>query len=104
MVSTSTNEGKGILLYRQILSVSDYRKLCCLSDCIGKTLARLKEQLAEPSGPGEDFWWCPVTDLELLKVKTVDEPIKVAIVTDGKSAIICELPDSIEESLFVEVD
>ena len=73
-------------------------------DCIGKTLNRLKEQLAEPSGPGKDFWWCPVTDLELLKVKIVDEPIKVAIVTDRKSAIICELPDSIEEGLFVEID
>lgn len=104
MISKSTNEGKGILLYRQILSVTDYRKLCGLPDCIGKTLNRLKEQLAEPSGPGKDFWWCPVTDLELLKVKIVDEPIKVAIVTDGKSAIICELPDSIEGNLFVDVD
>lgn len=104
MVSKSTNEGKGILLYRQILDVSDYRKLCGLSDSTGKTLGCLKEQLAEPSEPGKEFWWCPVTDLELLKVKMVDEPIKVAIVADSKSAIICELPYSINENMFVEVD
>ena len=104
MVSKSTNEGKGILLYKQILDVSGYRNLCDLTDCTGKTLECLKEQLAEPSGPGMDFWWCPVSDLELLNLKVVAEPLKAAVVTVGKSAIICELPDSIEESLFVEVD
>lgn len=104
MVSKSTNEGKGILLYKQILDVSGYRNLCGLSDCPGKTLRCLKEQLTEPSGPGMDFWWCPVSDLELLNLKVVDEPLKVAVVTDGKSAIICELPDSIEGNLFVEID
>lgn len=104
MVSESTNEGKRFLLYKQILDVSGYRKLCGLSDCTGKTLRCLKEQLAEPSGPGMDFWWCPVSDLELLNLKVVDEPLKVLVVTDGKSAIICELPDSIKENLFVEID
>lgn len=104
MVSKSTNEGKRFLLYKQILNVTEYRKLCSLSDCTEKTLRCLKEQLAEPSGPGMDFWWCPVSDLELLNLKVVDDPLKVVVVTDGKSAIICELPDSIEESLFVEID
>lgn len=104
MVSKSTNEGKGILLYKQILDASGYRNLCGLSDCPGKTLRCLREQLAEPSGPGMDFWWCPVSDLELLNLKVVDEPLKVAVVTDSKSAIICELPDSIEGNLFVEID
>lgn len=104
MVSKSTNEGKGILLYKQILDISGYRNLCGLSDRPGKTLRCLKEQLAEPSGPGMDFWWCPVSDLELLNLKVVDEPLKVAVVTNGKSAIICELPDSIEGNLFVEID
>ena len=104
MVGISTNEGKRFFLYKQILNVSGYRNLCGLSDCTGKTLRCLKEQLAAPSGPGMDFWWCPVSDLELLNMKVVDEPLKVAVVTDGKSAIICELPDSIEESLFVEID
>lgn len=104
MVSVSTIEGKRFLLYKQILDVSGYRKMCGLSDCTGRTLCCLKEQLAEPSGPGMDFWWCPVSDLELLNLKVVDEPLKVAIVTDGKSATICELPDSIEGNLFVEID
>ena len=104
MVCNSTNEGKRFLFYKQILDVSGYRRLCGLSDCTGKTFRFLKEQLSEPSGPGMDFWWCPVSDLELLNLKVVDEPLKVAVVTDGKSAIICELPDSIEESLFVEID
>ena len=104
MVSNCTNEGKKFLLYKQILDVSGYRKLCGLADCTGKTLRCLKEQLAESSGPGMDLWWCPVSDLELLNLKVVDEPLKVAVVTDGKFAIICELPDSIEESLFVEID
>jgi len=40
----------------------------------------------------------------LLKVKALDEPIKVAIVTDGKSAIICELPSSVHKNMFVKVD
>lgn len=106
MVIKSTNEGKekGILLYRQVLDVKEYRKLSALPDDTGKSLNRLKEQLAEPSGPGGDFWWCPVTDLELLKIKAVDAPIRVAVVTDGKAAIICEVPNSISRDMFVEVD
>lgn len=104
MVSNCTNEGKRFLLYKQIVDVSGYRTLCGLSDCTGKTLRCLKKQLAEPPEHGMDFWWSPVTDLELLNLKAVDDPLKVTVVTDGKSAIICELPDSIEESLFVEID
>lgn len=104
MASKNTNEGIGILLYRQILSVPDYQRLCGISDRSAKSVDSLKGQLAEPSGPGKDLWWCSVTELELLKVKAVDEPIKVAIVTDGESAIICELPDSTEREQFVEVD
>lgn len=104
MASKNTNEGIGIWLYRQILSVPDYQKLCGISDRTAKSVDSLKDQLAEPSGPGKDLWWCPVTELELLKVKAVGEPIKVAMVTDGASAIICELPDSTEREQFVEVD
>jgi len=106
MTCKGTQEGKekGILLYRHILDVKEYRALAAVSDVTGQTLNCLKEQLAEPSGPGKDFWWCPVADLELLKVKALDEPIKVAIVTDGKSAIICELPSSVHKNMFVKVD
>ena len=104
MNSESINEGKKIILYRKILEVSEYRKLCGLPDSTGNTLGCLKSQLAEPSGPGMDYWWCPVSDLEMLNLKAVDEPLKVAVVTDGESAIICELPDSIDEVLFAKVD
>ena len=106
MVQTSAKEGKekGILLYRQILTVKEYRTLAQINDITGRTLAHLKEQIAEPTGPGKEFWWCPVTDLELLQIRAIDEPIKVAIVTDGKSAIICELPSNIQKEHFVKVD
>lgn len=106
MAIKDTQEGKekGILLYRHILDVKEYRALAAVSDFTGQTLNCLKEQLAEPSGPGKDFWWSPVTDLELLKVKALGKSIKVAIVTDGKFAIICELPNSVHKNMFVKVD
>lgn len=104
MVENNKNEGTCIILYRHTLAVSEYRKICGLSGCDCTSLEGLKDQLAEPSGPGMDLWCCSLTELELLKVKVVDKALKVAIVTDGISAIICELPDSIDESLFVKVD
>lgn len=98
------NEGKKILIYRAILSTDEYRKLSGLSPGEENTLASLKQQLEDPPGPGKDFWWSPVTDLEFLKVKAVDEPVRTALVTDGNAAIICELPGSIRREMFIEVD
>lgn len=89
------NEGKKILIYRAILSTDEYRKLSGLSPGEENTLASLKQQLEDPPGPGKDFWWSPVTDLEFLKVKAVNDPVRTALVTDGNAAIICELPGSI---------
>lgn len=98
------NEGKKILIYRAILSTDEYRKLSGLSPGEENTLASLKQQLEDPPGPDKDFWWSPVTDLEFLKVKAVDEPVRTALVTDGNAAIICELPGSIRREMFIEVD
>ena len=98
------NEGKKILIYRAILSTGEYRKLSGLSPGEENTLASLKQQLEDPPGPGKDFWWSPVTDLEFLKVKAVNEPVRTALVTDGNAAIICELPGGIQRKMFIEVD
>lgn len=98
----SRNEGRGILIHRQILSVDEYRKLSGLSPGKEGTLSSLKQQLEEPSEPGKDFWWSPVTDLEFLRVKAVEGSIKTALVTDGKAVIICELPNAILREMFVE--
>ena len=98
------NEGKKILIYRAILSTDEYRKLSGLSPGEENTLASLKQQLEDPPGPDKDFWWSPVTDLEFLKVKAVNEPVRTALVTDGNAAIICELPGSIRREMFIEVD
>lgn len=98
------NEGKKILIYRAILSTDEYRKLSGLSPGEENTLASLKQQLEDPPGPGKDFWWSPVTDLEFLKVKAVNNPVRTALVTDGNAAIICELPGSIQRKMIIEVD
>ncbi len=98
------NEGEKILIYRAILSADEYRKLSGLSPGEENTLASLKQQLEDPPGPDKDFWWSPVTDLEFLKVKAVNEPVRTALVTDGNAAIICELPGSIRREMFIEVD
>lgn len=98
------NEGKKILIYRAILSTDEYRKLSGLSPGEENTLASLKQQLEDPPGPGKDFWWSPVTDLEFLKVKAVNDPVRTALVTDGNAAIICELPGNIQRKMFIEVD
>lgn len=98
------NEGKKILIYRAILSTDEYRKLSGLSPGEENTLASLKQQLEDPPGPGKDFWWSPVTDLEFLKVKSVNDPVRTALVTDGNAAIICELTGSIQRKMFIEVD
>ena len=45
----SRNEGRGILIHRQILSVDEYRKLSGLSPGKEGTLSSLKQQLEEPS-------------------------------------------------------
>ncbi len=100
----SRNEGRGILIHRQILSVDEYRKLSGLSPGKEGTLSSLKQQLEEPSEPGKVFWWSPVTDLEFLRVKAVEGSIKTALVTDGKAVIICELPNAILREMFVEAD
>ena len=93
-----------ILIYRAILSTDEYRKLSGLSPGEENTLASLKQQLEDPPGPDKDFWWSPVTDLEFLKVKAENEPVRTALVTDGNAAIICELPGSIQRKMFIEVD
>ena len=98
------NEGKKILIYRAILSTDEYRKLSGLSPGEENTLASLKQQLEDPPGPGKDFWWSPVTDLEFLKVKSVNDPVRTALVTDGNVAKICGLPGSIQRKMFIEVD
>ena len=98
------NEREKILIYRAILSTDEYRKLSGLSPGEENTLASLKQQLEDPPGPDKDFWWSPVTDLEFLKVKAVNEPVRTALVTDGNAAIICELPGSIRREMFIEVD
>lgn len=108
MVSKKTNESKRrdkkLLLYREIIDVGKYRELCRLKDCKDKTLTCLKQQIEEEAEPGKDFWWCPLTNIELLAVKSVDCPLKIAVVSDGKTAIVCELPNEIQDAMFAKVE
>lgn len=77
------NEGEKILIYRAILSTDEYRKLSGLSPGEENTLASLKQQLEDPPGPDKDFWWSPVTDLEFLKVKAENEPVRRRLLQMG---------------------
>lgn len=108
MVSKKTSESKRrekkLLLYREIIDVGKCRELCRLKDCKDKTLTRLRQQLEEEVEPGKDFWWCPLTDIELLAVKSINCPLKIAVVSDGKTAIVCELPNEIQDAMFVKFE
>lgn len=100
----SSRRKEKLLLYREIIDVGKYRELCRLKNSKDKTIARLKQQIEEEAKPGRDFWWCPLTNVELLAVKSVDEPLKIAVVRDGESAIACELPNKIQDALFVNIE
>lgn len=92
-----------VLLHKRILSTYEYRKLTRLPDKTDMTLSALKNQLDDEADMDKDFWWCPLEDVSLMKLHSIDGVLKTAIVTDGNEGVLCELPVECPDHAFIAI-
>lgn len=96
-------EKVGLLLLKHILTPDEYRASVGLPEIKSdKSVTGLVVQLDEEQEPDKELWWAALRDMAYLLVHSIDKTIKVAIVSDGESAIACELPSDYNDQLFVE--
>lgn len=99
-------KGKGevrVLLYKQILSTCEYRKLVHLPEQADMALSALKKQLDDEVDMDKDFWWCPLEDVSLMKLHGINRVLKTVIVTDGNEGVLCELPVECPDHAFIAI-
>ncbi len=92
-----------VLLFDRIVSTTEYRRLAKLPAGEDASVEALKRQLNDTLDYEKDLWWCPVTDISLLTVKSGGEPLRVVIVSDKTEAIACELPFDYTEGEYMAI-
>lgn len=94
---------EGLLLLKHILTPDEYRAAVGLPEVKSdKTVTGLVVQLEENQEPEKELWWATLQDIGYLLVHAIDGTVKVAIVSDSESVVVCELPSDYNELLFVE--
>lgn len=98
----NTENRKGLLLLKRILSPDEYRAIAGMSAAESdNSTAGLVAQLKEEQEPEKELWWATLQDMGYLLMHAPDDRIKAAIIADEESAIVCELPADYSEP-FVE--
>ncbi len=87
----SQGKRQSVLLYKTIISPDEYRRLADIMTIEDKSVEALGNQLNNYTELCTDIWWSPISDISLLSVRTYGRPLMLAIVSDGKNAIACEM-------------